>query len=48
MLGVAVAWQLYELTGSALDLGLVGLAQFVPMVLLTLWWGRSRTATTAA
>ena len=36
MLGVAVAWQLYELTGSALDLGLVGLVQFVPMVLLTL------------
>ena len=28
MLGVAVGWQLYELTGSALDLGLVGLAQF--------------------
>ncbi len=36
MLGVAVAWELYELTGSALDLGLVGLAQFVPMVLVTL------------
>src|SRR5262249_60700492 len=36
MLGVAVGWQLYELTGSALDLGLVGLVQFVPMVLLTL------------
>lgn len=36
MLGVAVAWELYELTGSALDLGLVGLVQFVPMVLLTL------------
>ena len=36
MLGVAVAWELYELTGRALDLGLVGLAQFVPMVLLTL------------
>src|SRR6185503_5103365 len=27
---VAVGWQVYELTGSALDLGLVGLAQFVP------------------
>jgi len=36
MLGVAVGWQLYELTGSALDLGLVGLVQFVPMILLTL------------
>jgi MFS family permease len=40
MLGVAVGWQLYELTGSALDLGLVGLAQFVPMVLLTLVVGQ--------
>jgi hypothetical protein len=27
---VAVGWQLYALTGSALDLGLVGLVQFVP------------------
>lgn len=33
---VAIGWQLYALTGSALDLGLVGLAQFVPMVALTL------------
>jgi len=33
---VAVGWQLYTITGSALDLGLVGLAQFVPTVLLTL------------
>jgi MFS family permease len=31
---VAVGWQVYELTGSALDLGLVGLAQFVPMAML--------------
>ena len=30
MLVVAVGWQLYELTGSAFDLGLLGLAQFVP------------------
>jgi MFS family permease len=30
MLGVAVAWQMYALTGSAFDLGLVGLAQFLP------------------
>ena len=36
MLGVVVGWQLYDLTGSALDLGLVGLVQFVPMVVLTL------------
>jgi len=40
MLGVAVGWQLYALTGSALDLGLVGLAQFAPMVLLTLVVGQ--------
>jgi MFS family permease len=40
LLGVAVGWQLYELTGSALDLGLVGLVQFVPMVLLTLVVGQ--------
>jgi hypothetical protein len=31
MLVVAVGWQLYELTGSAFDLGLLGLAQFGPM-----------------
>jgi MFS family permease len=30
MLGVAVAWQIYALTGSAFDLGLVGLMQFLP------------------
>jgi len=36
MLGVAVGWQVYTLTGSALYLGFVGLAQFMPMFLLTL------------
>lgn len=36
MLGVAVGWELYERTGSALALGLVGLAQIVPMLLLAL------------
>lgn len=30
MLGVAVAWQMYALTGSAFDLGLIGLVQFLP------------------
>src|SRR5215831_12930083 len=40
MLGVAVGWELYSLTGSTLDLGLVGLVQFVPMVLLTLVVGQ--------
>lgn len=33
---VAVGWQVYELTGSKLMLGLVGLAQFLPMLVLTL------------
>ncbi|HXE40539.1 MAG TPA: MFS transporter [Azonexus sp.] len=36
MLMVAVAWQMYDVTGSAWDLGLVGLFQFVPALLLTL------------
>ena len=36
MLMVAIAWQMYELTGSAWDLGLVGLLQFAPALLLTL------------
>ncbi len=36
MLMVAVGWQMYDLTGSAWDLGLVGLYQFVPALLLTL------------
>src|SRR6187397_3511759 len=40
MVGVAVGWQLYALTGSALDLGLVGLAQFAPIVVLTLIVGQ--------
>ena len=33
---VALAWQIYDLTSSAWDLGLVGLCQFVPTFLLTL------------
>jgi MFS family permease len=36
MQGVAVGWELYERTGSAMDLGLVGLVQFVPLLLLAL------------
>jgi MFS family permease len=35
MLVVAIGWQLYTLTGSALNLGLLGIAQFVPMFILT-------------
>jgi len=36
MMMVAVAWQMYDLTGSAWDLGLVGLLQFLPALVLTL------------
>ncbi|MEO6181807.1 MAG: MFS transporter, partial [Verrucomicrobiota bacterium] len=36
MLTVAVGWELYERTHSSLSLGLVGLMQFLPMVLMTL------------
>src|SRR5258706_4455029 len=32
MQGVAVGWQIYELTNDPFDLGLVGLAQFLPLV----------------
>lgn len=36
MFAMAVGWELYERTGSALALGLVGLTQMVPMLLFTL------------
>jgi MFS family permease len=36
MLMVAVGWQMYDLTGRAWDLGLVGLFQFVPALALAL------------
>ncbi|MBB4220605.1 MFS transporter [Variovorax guangxiensis] len=39
MLLVAIGWHMYELTGSAWDLGLVGLYQFVPALLLALLAG---------
>src|SRR4030095_5293212 len=31
---VAIGWQIYQLTGSAFDLGMVGLVQFLPTALL--------------
>src|ERR1700726_1960377 len=34
MQSVAVGWQVYEITHRPLDLGLVGLAQFLPGILL--------------
>lgn len=33
---VAVGWQIYQQTGDTLDLGLIGLAQFLPFALLIL------------
>jgi len=36
MLTVAVGWELYQKTKSALPLGLVGLSQMIPMLLFTL------------
>src|SRR5579863_3005135 len=41
MQSVAVAWQIYEITNKPLDLGLVGLAQFLPGVLLFLASGHA-------
>jgi MFS family permease len=41
MQAVAVAWQVYALTHRPLDLGLVGLAQFLPGVLLFLVTGQT-------
>src|SRR6266496_528307 len=40
-LSVAVGWQVYEITRRPLDLGLVGLAQFLPNVLLFLVAGHA-------
>ncbi|WP_063913410.1 MFS transporter [Pseudomonas sp. p21] len=39
MLTVAIGWHLYQLTGNVLDLGLVGLVEFVPRVLFMLHTG---------
>jgi MFS family permease len=36
MQSVATGWQVYEITRRALDLGLVGLAQFLPVLLVSL------------
>src|SRR2546426_3987758 len=34
MQGVAVGWQIYDLTHDPFDLGLVGLMQFIPLVVM--------------
>jgi MFS family permease len=41
MLALTIGWQIYEITNSAFALGLVGLIQFVPAVVLTLLIGHA-------
>src|SRR5947208_3921086 len=41
MQSVAVGWQVYEITRRPLDLGLVGLAQFLPNIILFLLAGHT-------
>lgn len=36
---VALPWQLYELTHSTFDVGLLGMAQLVPLLVMGLWGG---------
>lgn len=38
---VAVGWQVYDMTGSAFQLGMVGLVQFLPMLLLVFAGGHA-------
>ena len=39
IVSVAVGWQMYDQTGSAIYLGLIGLVQFLPSLLLILVTG---------
>jgi MFS family permease len=39
MLIIAVGWQVYHLTGRVIDLGLIGLSQFLPFLCLSLFAG---------
>ena len=39
MIIMAVGWQVYHITGRVLDLGLVGLSQFLPFLCLVLFSG---------
>ena len=41
MMGLLIGWKIYEITGSAFDLGLVGLILFIPAVVLTLLIGHA-------
>ena len=42
MQSVAVGWQVYEITKKPFDLGLVGLAQFLPGIFFS--WSRAHAA----
>jgi MFS family permease len=44
LLRAAVAWQVYEISGSAFHLGMVGLAQFLPALALNLIGGAAADA----
>ncbi|MGI4937725.1 MAG: MFS transporter [Janthinobacterium lividum] len=41
MQSVAIGWQVYQMTGSLYDLGLIGLAQFAPFFILILLAGHA-------
>jgi len=41
MQGVAVGWQIYDLTNNPLDLGLVGFVQFLPMIVMSVLAGQA-------
>jgi len=41
MLVIAVGWQVYQMTGSVLDLGWIGLSQFLPFLCLVLFAGHA-------
>ena len=41
MQSVAIGWQVYQITGSLFDLGMIGLAQFAPFLVLILLAGHA-------
>ncbi len=41
MIVIAVGWQVYRMTGRLLDLGLIGLSQFLPFLCLVLFAGHA-------
>jgi MFS family permease len=41
MIIIAVGWQVYAITGRVLDLGLIGLSQFLPFLCLSLFAGHA-------